>query len=70
MDIYQAGVKLDTYTHNITTTINLEKGKSYSLSANLAPNNVNPNSQLYPIEFLVDAVTGWTPATQDIVSNN
>ena len=70
VDIYQAGVKLDTYTHNITTTINLEKGKSYSLSANLAPNNVNPNSQLYPIEFLVDAVTGWTPATQDIVSNN
>ena len=70
VDIYQAGVKLDTYTHNITTTINLEKGKSYSLSANLAPNNVNPNSQLFPIEFKVDAVTGWTPATQDIVSNN
>ena len=70
VDIYQAGVKLDTYTHNITTTINLEKGKSYSLSANLAPNNVNPNSQLFPIEFQVDAVTGWTPATQDIVSNN
>ena len=68
VDIYQAGVKLDTYTHNITTTINLEKGKSYSLSANLAPNNVNPNSQLFPIEFQVDAVTGWTQATQDIVS--
>lgn len=70
VDIYQAGVKLDTYTHNITTTIDLQKGKSYSLSANLAPNNVNPNSQLYPIEFQVDAVTGWTPATQNIVSNN
>ena len=70
VDIYQAGVKLDTYTHNITTTINLEKGKSYSLSANLAPNNVNPNSQLYPIEFKVDDITGWTQATQNIVSNN
>lgn len=70
VDIYQAGVMLDTYTHNITTTINLEKGKSYSLSANLAPNNVNPNSQLYPIEFQVKDITGWTPATQDIVSNN
>ena len=68
VDIYQAGVKLDTYTHNITTTIKLDKGKSYSLSANLAPNNVNPNSQLFPIEFQVDAVTGWTQATQDIVS--
>ena len=70
VDIYQAGVKLDTYTHNITTTINLEKGKSYSLSANLAPNNVNPNSQLYPIEFKVNDITDWTQATQDIVSNN
>ena len=70
VDIYQAGVMLDTYTHNITTTINLEKGKSYSLSANLAPNNVNPNSQLFPIEFQVKDITGWTPATQDIVSNN
>lgn len=70
VDIYQAGVKLDTYTHNITTTINLEKGKSYSLSANLAPNNVNPNSQLYPIEFQVNKITDWTTATQDIVSNN
>ena len=70
VELKQANVSLDTYTHNITTTIKLEKGKSYSLSANLAPNNVNPNSQLYPIEFQVDAVTGWTPATQDIVSNN
>lgn len=68
VDIYQAGVKLDTYTHNITTTINLDKGKSYSLSANLAPNNVNPNSQLYPIEFKVDGITDWTQATQNIVS--
>ena len=70
VDIYQAGVKLDTYEHSIKTPIDLEKGKSYSLNADLAPNNVNPNSQLYPIEFQVDAVTGWTPATQDIVSNN
>lgn len=71
VDIYQAGVKLDTYTHNIKTTINLEKGKSYSLSANLAPNNVNPNSQLYPIEFKVDDITDWTQApTQSIVPNN
>lgn len=70
VDIYQAGVKLDTYTHNITTTINLEKGKSYSLSANLAPNNVNPNSQLYPIEFEVDGINDWDPATQNIVPNN
>ena len=70
VDIYQAGVKLDTYTHNITTPINLEKGKSYSLNANLAPETVNPNAQLFPIEFKVNDITDWTPATQDIVSNN
>ena len=70
VDIYQAGVKLDTYTHNIKATINLKKGNSYSLSANLAPNNVNPNSQLYPIEFQVNKIYDWTPATQNIVPNN
>lgn len=70
VDIYQAGVKLDTYEHSITTPIDLDKGKSYSLNADLAPQTVNPNSQLYPIEFQVKDITGWTPATQDIVSNN
>lgn len=70
VELKQANVSLDTYTHNITTTIKLEKGKSYSLSANLAPNNVNPNSQLYPIEFEVDGINDWDPATQNIVPNN
>lgn len=70
VDIYQAGVKLDTYEHSITTPINLEKGKSYSLNADLTPQTVNPDAHLYPIEFKVDDITGWTPATQDIVSNN
>ena len=68
VDIYQAGVKLDTYEHSITTPINLEKGKSYSLNADLTPQTVNPNSQLYPIEFQVNKITDWTPATQNIVS--
>jgi len=70
VDIYQAGVKLDTYEHSINTPINLEKGKSYSLNADLTPETVNPNSQLYPIEFKVDGITDWTQATQNIVPNN
>lgn len=70
VDIYQAGVKLDTYEHSITTPINLEKGKSYSLNADLTPQTVNPNSQLYPIEFQVNKITDWDPATQSIVPNN
>ena len=70
VDIYQAGVKLDTYEHSITTPINLEKGKSYSLNADLTPQTVNPNSQLFPIEFQVNDITDWDPATQSIVPNN
>ena len=65
VDVTQAGVLLKTYQHNVTSNINIEKGKSYSISANLAPENVNPdpNEQLYPIEFKVDRVDNWDPAT-------
>ena len=66
VDLYQAGVLLDTYEHTVETTINLEKGKSYSFNANLAPQNVNPETQLYPIEFNVDDVEGWDPATGNV----
>lgn len=64
VDLYQAGVLLDTYEHTVTTTIDLEKGKSYSFNANLTPTNVNPTTQLYPIEFNVYTVGTWDPATE------
>ena len=63
VDLYQAGVYLDTYEHSITANINIEKGKSYSFNAELTYENVNPESQLYPIEFKVDDVDEWDPAT-------
>ena len=63
VDLYQAGVLLDTYVHSVTPTINIEKGKSYSFNAELTYENVNPESQLYPIEFKVDDVDEWDPAT-------
>lgn len=63
VDLYQAGVLLDTYEHSVTSTINIEKGKSYSFNANLTPSNVNPTTQLYPIEFNVNTVGSWDPAT-------
>ena len=62
VDLIQAGVRLQTYEHEINTTINFEKGKSYSISAILTPENVNPAQQLYPIEFKVDAVEDWVNA--------
>lgn len=64
VDVTQAGVLLQTYEHNVTANISIEKGKSYSISANLTPENVNPdpNEQLYPIEFKVDGVEDWVNA--------
>ena len=58
--LYQAGVLLNTYEHTIDAIISLEKGKSYCLNATLAAENVNPESQLFPIEFKVDGVEDWT----------
>ena len=63
VDLYQAGVLLDTYEHTVNTEIDIQKGKSYSFNATLNPANVNPNSQLYPIVFNVAAVDAWDPAT-------
>lgn len=61
--LYQAGVLLNTYEHKIYATLNLEKGKSYSLNASLAAENVNPENQLYPIEFKVADVEDWVETT-------
>lgn len=61
--LYQAGVLIDTYEHEVDATIDILKGKSYSFNATLNPANVNPDSQLYPIEFNVAAVDAWDPAT-------
>ena len=58
--LYQAGVLLNTYEHTIDAIISLEKGKSYCLNATLAAENVNPDTQLFPIEFKVDDVEDWT----------
>ena len=66
VDLYQAGVLLDTYEHTVETTINLEKGKSYSFNANLAPENVNPETQLYALEFKVNAVEEWVNASTEL----
>lgn len=63
VDIYQAGVKIDTYEHSVDAEIDFGKGKSYSLNTTLTPSNVNPDQAIYPIEFNVEGVDGWTSAT-------
>lgn len=39
------------YEHTATITTGMEKGKSYNFTATLTPENVDPENEMYPIEF-------------------
>ena len=56
----QGGVT-DTFNHTVTLSTDalvLEAGKSYNLTATLDAQNINPNGDLFPIEFTA-TVTPW-----------
>ena len=59
VDLYQAGVYLATYNHTIESTINFAKNGNYVLSVKLAPESIDPENELYPIEFTVNEVEDW-----------
>ena len=59
VDLYQAGVYLATYNHDINPTINFAKNGNYVLSVKLAPESIDPDNELYPIEFTVNEVEDW-----------
>ena len=63
VDLYQAGVYLATYNHTINSTINFAKNGNYVLSVKLAPESIDPENELYPIEFKVETVNGWDDST-------
>ena len=63
VDLYQAGVYLATYEHEIETTIDFAKNGNYVLSFKLAPETIDPENKLYPIEFKVNKVNGWDDST-------
>ena len=63
VDLYQAGVYLATYNHEITPTINFAKNGNYVLSVKLAPESIDPENELYPIEFSVNEVEDWDDAS-------
>lgn len=68
VDLYQAGVYLATYNHEIKKTINFAKNGNYSLNVKLAPDTVDPdNDTLYPIEFTVEDIEDWD--TADVALN-
>lgn len=62
VDLYMAGVYLATYTHSINAEIDFAKNGNYSLNIALKPETVNPDAQLYPIEFAVEKINNWDPA--------
>lgn len=53
----------DTFNHEVTLpTLTLEAGKSYDFYAALDATNVNPETQMFPIEFTAN-VTDWVEFT-------
>lgn len=67
VDLYQAGVKLDTYERTATIPAipdtGMQKGKSYDIKTTLTAQNTSDDGQLYPIEFQVEGVSGWANYT-------
>ena len=59
VDLYQAGVYLATYNHTINSAIDFAKNGNYVLSVKLAPESIDPDNELYPIEFTVNEVEDW-----------
>ena len=68
VDIFQAGVLIDTYHHTVNTKPTLAKGGNYLFTTTLDASNVSddPTKQLYPIEFNVTGVEGWDPANGNV----
>ena len=63
VDLYQAGVYLATYNHEINSAIDFAKNGNYVLSVKLAPESIDPANPLFPIEFSVNEVKGWDDAS-------
>lgn len=55
------GVEQGLYTHSQVKLplTDLKPGYSYNFIASLNPDNINPESKLFPIEFDVETVKGW-----------
>lgn len=63
VDLYQAGVLLDTYNRSATLQYNMQIGYSYDIKASLNSQNTSDEGELYPIEFTVNTVDEWEAFT-------
>ena len=61
VELFQAGVSVDTYNRTATVTLDMTRGYSYDLKAALNASNTSDDGQLYPIEFTVSSVENWKP---------
>ena len=68
VDLYQAGVYLATYNHEINSAIDFAKNGNYVLSVKLAPESIDPDNELYPIEFTVNEVEDWDVESSVVLS--
>ena len=61
VDLYQAGVKLDTYERSATipATTEMKSGMSYNIKTTLTDKNTSDDGQLYPIVFEVESIVDW-----------
>mgnify|MGYP000761279245 FL=1 len=60
----QNGVTTD-YNHSVTIETTQERGKSYNYVAEIGTSNINPDSQLYPIEFTANVADWGTSWSED-----
>ena len=63
----QAEGVTSTYEHSTTIKTKLEKGNSYNFTATLTPQNIDPETQLFQIEFTA-LETPWTDFTDGTVA--
>lgn len=60
--LFQAGVLVDTYNRTATLSYNMQPGYSYDIKATLNHENTSDEGEIFPIEFQVTGVNGWTNA--------
>lgn len=70
VEMYQGEVLAKTYTHTdiAVPQTNMLAGNSYVFNAELKPENIDPEGELYPIEFTVDDVHAWNEWEEGTVS--
>ena len=57
--LIQAGVEIDTYSHEVELTCAMNRGCSYDITTSLTPENTSDEGAIYPIVFEVTKVEEW-----------